>query len=258
MLYVFADESHDEKRQQVLTMAGLMGSKSTWNTWTMGWSSVLAVEHVSVFHAADCDGAHGEFKDWERDRIESLQHKLITLTNDRNSGLRGYSVSIPIPPHESLRSRIRRFLTFAKRSPYSGPLDDPYFFALGFLVTTVADEPDVPTLPAEEKIGFVFDQHQLEGRGKAIYWATRAVEDFKERLAGVAFRDKARVVQLQAADLLAYETYRHWANVARGLPDRWQYTAIRRIVRAEIMLTASDLEKLVQIGEAAMKRMGGG
>lgn len=244
MLYVCADESHDEQRQHVLSMAGLLASRKAWDDWAEAWQGTLNKENVSVFHAADCDAGYGEFDGWDRARIEALQERLIAITVLSN--VWGYSVSIPIDPHQSLRSRIRRLIRFDRRSAVNGPLDDPWFMCVQLLPVTVCEDPWTAQLPPHEQIGFVFDQHHLAARGRAIYLSVAKTERYRNRLAGVAFKDKAKIKSLQAADLLAYETFRRFHDA----PDRWQYKALSSIVRAAAFVEQATLEEMVSKAEA--------
>lgn len=255
MLYVAADESHDEKRQHVLTMAGILGPKMSWNYWWVAWNKALADEGVNVFHAVHCEQGNGEFRGWSRDRRAAFQRRLIEITIDARWPLSGYSVSLPIPAHASLRSRFRKLITFDKGSSVNGPLDDPWFLALQLLPVTVGEDPNIVALPPDERVGFVFDQHHLGARGRAIYLGVIRPAKYKDRFAGISFQDKAKWVPLQAADLLAYETFRHFhEHVSLGRPERWQYTMLSSVVRVAAFPTAETLQEMIAKAEAIPRK----
>jgi hypothetical protein len=59
MLAVSGDESHDDKKQRVFAVAGIMGTQEQWDTLT---PIRLARTGGKVFHAADCEAGYGPFR----------------------------------------------------------------------------------------------------------------------------------------------------------------------------------------------------
>jgi hypothetical protein len=104
--------------------------------------------------------------------------------------------------------------------------------------------------PEEVKIDFVFDCNpKLEERTCAIFSQLRRLPDFAEfhhRFGDVRFASRRDMPPLQAADLLAYESYKHVVNAFAGFPRPRRKSLARlksRIVYSEA-LPADLLEKL--------------
>ena len=257
MIWVFADESQDGNKQHVMTMAGLLGLEANWDALSTEWGDALEKAGVDVFHAADCANGGGKFRGWDTDRKESLQRPLIDIITDAKHGLLGYSCSIPIPHYSPLRTRFRRLIAFGKRSRMSGPLDDPWLLVLQGLVIDVCMDPQLRSAATgNHKIGFVFDQHELKSRGNAVYSLFSRSDLCKDLLMrGAAFRDRAEIKPLQAADLFAYEVYRYTHHtLLEGHPERWQHAALRPIMATENFVPAENLEGFVKAGEAIMAK----
>src|SRR5689334_8456690 len=91
MLSVFGDESSDNKKEKVFVVAGLLGDDNQWAKLREVW-----VEHTKgrVFHAADCESGHGQFKDMLREDRLALHRKLARVLSD--SGLIGYAWALDI------------------------------------------------------------------------------------------------------------------------------------------------------------------
>src|SRR5207247_9358274 len=72
------------------------------------------------------------------------------------------------------------------------------------------------------RIDFVFDRNpKLEERIRAIFSQLRLLPDlaeFHHRFGEVRFASRRDTPQLQAADILAYESYKHVVNAFSGFP----------------------------------------
>jgi hypothetical protein len=58
MRSVFGDESQDETKQRVFSVAGVFGSSEEWDILADRW---LRATGGRIFHAADCESDLGEF-----------------------------------------------------------------------------------------------------------------------------------------------------------------------------------------------------
>lgn len=248
MLRVLADESHDDRRERVMTFGGLIAPKDQWASFWFAWASVLNEPEFGVrgFHAADCEKGEGLFRGWERPRIEALQQRLIGLITSSEYGIKGYAVSFPIGAHAAQRDVLKTF-AFLDGGSVNGPLDDPWFFGFLSLIVAVVDDPR-PFIPAGEQVGFFFDRHHLQARGEAIYSAMESAGVGGGRLkkGGVAFEDREHAVPLQAADLFAYEVFRY--RLDTGLdhrPERWHHKSLRSITALSSWIDEQGLIDIV-------------
>lgn len=257
MLVVVADESHDEKQQRVMAFGGLLGAPGELDRLADEWQTVLLNYGVDVFHAADCDSAQGAFTGWSREKIESLQRRLISLIAAPEYELRGFAVGFPIEPYEKLRPALKPYLHLFD-GPINGPLDAPWFIGLLSIVTIVGDERvrSLVDIPDGERIAFVFDRHRLAERGKVIYQALAASPNKILQPGGIVFEDKAKARILQAADLLAYEYFRYFHDTQlSGAPERWQLGGLRRAMVAHRWIDPDGLQKIVSHTQQEMAGM---
>ena len=253
-LHFFGDESHDSRREHVMTMAGFLAPRVNWNRLWVRWRDALAAEGVNVFHATECEGRQGEFGGWSRDRVEGLQRTLIDIVCDQMHDVIGFSCSVDLAAYKEFTPRLRAILKFPKGFSISGPVYDPYFILYQMLIEMVSTVDFIAELPNEEGIGFTFDQHHLRTRAKAIAEVMNRIRDFGYRVRRAGFMDKREIVPLQVADLIAYETYRYQAETRLGAsPERWQYAALRARIRTARFMGRAEIERLVDWNEKRIR-----
>ena len=247
MLHFFGDESHDERRKVILTVAGLMAPTANWDRLTDRWKRAICAAGIKVFHAADCQAAQGEFRGWSEKRIECLQRALVDLVITQDSDILAYSSAVNMAAYDKIRPRLKPLLKLPSGHAVSGHVDDPYIMLFQQLLAAVSTEEWLKPLPAEERVGFTFDRQHLKARAQAIGGAMHEFVEYQERFGGVAFDDKAKIIPLQIADLYAYEKFRFHDGVLRGLPERWQHKELwAKWGRREVYMTEDMLNEYVE------------
>jgi hypothetical protein len=87
MYSVFADESHDSKKERIYVVAGLLGTTGQWISLRQTW---LERTGGMVFHAAECESGYKGYKDLPREVNEKLYRDLIGML--ASSGLIGWGL----------------------------------------------------------------------------------------------------------------------------------------------------------------------
>jgi hypothetical protein len=173
----------------------------------------------------------------ERDRLQRI---FIELINE--APIWGMATAIELD-----RFRFPDIQEALKRA--TGPYAKPYYQTFQFTVAWMADVVEQGGFPREDRIAFIFDrQDEYEGLAKELYDEMLISEDIpnRHRLGHLGFEDDVATVQLQAADVWAYEVQVHIRETKlRGRPARWQWEllyeapSIRRQVK---ILTAAGVE----------------
>lgn len=93
MLTVYADESHDETRQRVFSVAGLLGNAADWSPAKKRW---LERTGGKPFHAADCESEYANHPD------RQLHKENLCLYGDlakilAKSNLMGFGAALDLP-----------------------------------------------------------------------------------------------------------------------------------------------------------------
>lgn len=201
------DESgtHDPR---ILTIAGYIATERQWEAFAREWNATLSKEDIKTFHMKDFENPYGDFterKGWHKRRKIDFQSKLIGIIKRRiNIGI---WTSVDVPAYEKLITGWRR-----ERN------GTPYGFCVKSIMAQVAlwaehfkrNEPIAHVI--EDGAGY---NHEIERAFRATFDNEELRRFF--RLGSLSFETKGRAVQLQAADLLAYEVWKDEYNF-RVLP----------------------------------------
>lgn len=212
-LTAYFDESHDATKSKVFVYAGWTAWRIEWESFGRLWHSVLLGEGLQDFHMADYEASRGAFKGWDRRRKVLLLAALIDAFDKcaapPSRGPVGFWSAVELPDYEKfVRGHALKWE------------DDPMF--LCFLHCIKQIFPMIRGTPAEAQVDFVFDwKPELEQRTRAIFWQLRHLPDlieFRHRFGELSFSSRRQTPQLQAADLLAYECFKHLLNALDGFP----------------------------------------
>jgi hypothetical protein len=204
MFIVYFDESGTHYKAKAFALAGYIATAEQWIEFEREWRDLLQSENISMFHRTDLECFHNEFSEdngWNPTRRERVVRRAQGIIRRRvNIGI---SSSI-------IKQAYDEIITGEARHFYG---EHYYSFAVRDCLERVADW--IKRFHRTEPIRYVFEKG-AEGQTEVNEALTEAYEDkdLRERfkLDGWSFEDKRSVVQLQAADLLAYETFKHMEN----------------------------------------------
>lgn len=247
VLQSYCDESHDGKNERVYVVAGFLGVETEWINFTHRWTETLKGAGISAFHQSECVGQQGEFKQMDWDEREELQRKFIEIITSTH--ILGAPGAILLGPYNELMSRIKKARTIRPGRNVSGSLEDPYFLAFQLVVELIAKNAKTHGVADDEKLDFVFDRTHLKGRVGPLYDSilNSRTLDYVDRLGSLTFADKRDFLPLQAADILAYEHFRHIDDcMLKGKPERWQWVEVMKKVPVWHLFNRATLEKLLE------------
>jgi hypothetical protein len=205
MLSAYMDEtghSRDEK-QRFNGMAGLMAPAKRWRRMERKWKRTLQRFRVPYFHMKDFANFHGHYKGWSETKRRDLYRCLLAHIE----GTR------PFPVGSILKMEDYRAFV-AERG--EAIFDDPYHIGFGSVIVYLSTTMNA-IRPAGERVALVFSD-QVEFRNSAMRdygLLVDVTEDddlavISNRTEWPIFRDMKELVQLQAADIVAYELYKEF------------------------------------------------
>lgn len=220
-LGVYCDES--DTNGKVFTLAGWAGVPSAWNTFTPAWREMLSCfgpSRVRAFHAVDVGSRRGdgEFARWPRKDRLAFIHRAADLITDRDiMGPTAFAVAASIEIGE-----FERLVPGLEWTP-----EDLYGICFSSIFHQVLSH------GVEQDIYFVMDEKKaVEERITNFFYQTKA--KFTEwghadKVRGIAFENDEVLIQLQAADYLAYEVRRGILNRRRDpvYVERQPYTRLK-------------------------------
>jgi hypothetical protein len=188
MYTAYGDESADETRTRVFTIAGLLGDNTDWAKFRKNWKDRTGDE---VFHATACDSDHEPYKQTGHRENKKLYADLSHIIADSN--LLGYAISISLPDYKELIAPC---------------LDDnPYYLCFQGVVIYLGRKAALCIPP--DRIEFIFDRnYHIEYNAGALYDRIinanlrPEMESLMSEKVSFATREEAGI---QAADLVARE-----------------------------------------------------
>lgn len=209
MTKFFGDETGTDRKPttRISAIGGLFGKEEHWGKFDRTWNKVLKSEKIPFFHAVQCERGTGEFYGLDVAKRGRLAERLLEVL--LSSHLQPCAYGVVVPHFIEMSLEFRNHYT-------NGHPGVPYYLCLHH--TFVAGSHAADGLPQEEQVHFTFEkQDEFEADAKASF------EEFKKnkhwpnhyRLGRCHFAERdeyAHYPGLQAADLLAYEMYRHLDN----------------------------------------------
>jgi hypothetical protein len=239
MLSAFGDESADSAKSKLFAVGGLLGDSEQWAKLREKWKVLIG---GTVFHAADCESGHGDYKGVPEDERWAL-HRRLTETLAA-SCVFGWGRSIDL---EGCRSSFPNAL---KETP-----DLPYYDCFLFTVIKLCDLA-VHFVPPE-RVEFTFDQHkQTQYNAGLLYdWLI----NHRPQAADKVSYSTRKELGVQAADLWARELMKRCDGILynpRSFPrDQWRILKATGRFSGEFLregywrrLLTQDQDLMVQAG----------
>jgi len=195
----------------VFVLCGYLGTESLWDDKTGSsfdarWKEIM---HGKPFHATEMES---------NPQGATVKPMLANLVI--NSGIVGIGGGVHIPSFKRLMQ---------PHIDKGDVPDDPYLFLFGDVICEAVEKASMFLAEDQnEPIGFVFAKHER--------WSALAAEmytklekdpetpaEVRRRMGTIAFEDMERFIPLQAADHIAYESYRYMNDH----PATWRPTMAR-------------------------------
>jgi hypothetical protein len=245
MVASYNDESGDER---IFAVSGLLGMLPEWVELGRRWKQKLTEYRLPEFHAAQCESRREPFGGHERETRDMFQREFYGLI--AQSKLWGFCTAIWQKAYSD------RFDEFKELRPSpEGHFAHPYFLAFQHNVEAMCLRLEQEKAPRDEPIAFVFDQQkEVEGRAKMLYDSMKYSQGgylaaYRHRLGSLSFDSRFSQIQLQAADVWAYESRKYVSDILvakRTDGPRWQFEILRNTGRMQVSgLPADSLDAIV-------------
>jgi hypothetical protein len=194
-------DASKHRESGLLTVAGYLAPTTVWRReFDPAWNSVLssAPIHVSEFKAANCRHGRGEFENWSRSDRDLLTANLVSVIVARSQSMFGLGASLVVPysrlSSDAARTRVEGFAYCWCVAMVVGD-------ALRLAGSRVGN--DEIQIVLDEEPGFEFKAREVCRVACDVH-----ASEFSDRVRPVSFARSHERPGLQAADLLAYETYK--------------------------------------------------
>lgn len=214
-------------------MAGFVAPSDAWQKVGATWQDVLDIFHVKTFHAKEFAHSAGEFKEWKGKETKRRLFYYGLVSTLAESG------AVPVGGIVSLEDF--RSLTEAQQSNFK----DPYYIA--FQNCTRGAAVQAAFLDPPEKVAMVYAYNQefgalppqetysvdQAGDAEKLWHTIKSVTDFGNWMGGYGSSTPKDTVQLQAADLFAYELAKEFESQIVRPNDsmRWGMKQLLKLVK---------------------------
>jgi len=197
-------------RGGVLAIGGYLASVDVWDRYfDPRWRAALCKSPAPIkeFKASDCRCGWGDFENWTKQERDDLEARVVGILEACGEhgvmmGL-GTAIEVPYSSDTEMRRRLEGY---------------GYIMCVGQIIHNTLNW--AAKLSPGDGVQFIFDREpKLQGHALTMFDKMRDAFDLNV-LAGVGspqFEHSHVLAPLQAADLLAYETYRECFG--RFLPD---------------------------------------
>ena len=195
MLFSYFDDSSDDKRQEYFSAGGLVGKEEQWIPFEADWAE--ATKHLKEpFRSTACECQQGQFAGWSKPDRDALMTRLVDLLVEHRIG--GFASVIPVPEFQAVFPHLDSLA--------------PYLLAVEHTVLTMAYH----AAQSDDKVQIWFEAGTASPDIVRIHAKLKKLEcwEHRDRLRAISLDDK-QMPQLQAADLVARESLKHFLN--RGI-----------------------------------------
>jgi hypothetical protein len=240
MFTAYFDRGEDAK-STVLSVGGYVATTQQWEAFERDWKQFLADEKISMFHMTEYECRHGEFKDWNNDRRRAAIQRAHALIKIRTNC--GISTAVILPDYASV---------LAECPDVKDKMPSPFALCVNGCLLEVSNW-IVKFNRQGQRVAYVLESGD-SGMGEIIKVFDDITKD--ERLKSgcgfesIAVENKRVVLPLQAADINAYESWKHVANQVVAIePSRpvrksmWSlagHTNFSRYFNREVLLELVD------------------
>ncbi len=237
-LDIYLDESGTHNGSDTVVVGGFISTADRWLKFEAEWRRALDDFGIDMFRMSKFANRADVFRDWPEPLRQARLQRLINIIRDHVGGSVG--VAIPVTKFNLMLSD--------KAKKYCG---GAYGLAAIFLFIDVGNT--IHEIHKEARAAYVMEAGAL-GASEVLRVFQQNMRDPEQRerlrLLSLRFEDKRKYLPLQAADILAYELYKHLPkqpitdNLSRyplrqlaELPRRWHVPHDESLVFTNKILT---------------------
>lgn len=210
VIFGYFDESSTHEGSKVAALCGFLADPRIWDGFDHAWKKVLDKpdwpNRPPEFHMYDCVRGIGPFTGWRLAERLAIYGDMVTLLCDTN--LIALGSAIVVDAFKNLSDEHKLLLA---QGGLSEPIDFVFQHLLQIAISSTLRYGNIHNPPIVEKLGLLFDKvdPSVASRYYKLYAHTTDKHRHGGMLTGIAFGDSKEFTAIQAADMLAYTTYRY-------------------------------------------------
>lgn len=201
VLKAFFDDSGTHDKSDVIVMGGIIASEESWVALEPKWQEALDYLCIKKMHMSHCENAWREFKEWPRPRRDEAIFRFSDIICETGGRMLASAVSRTAWDSVTAQTDLGQI--------FYEPIDFPFNTCM-----RRALESRRATSSGPEEVRVVFDSREQN----LSFWqdlASNYEKKWPDKLVGYSFGRMAKVIPLQAADMVAYEAFVHQCEFER-------------------------------------------
>ena len=209
MIFGYFDDSSTHEGSKVLALCGFLADPRIWEDFDNEWKKVLDrrdwPNRPREFHMYDCVHGTGLFSNWGIAARLAIYGDMVTLLCDTN--LIALGSIILVDAFKNLDADSKLILA---QGGLCQPIDFVFQHLLQIAVASTRKYASIHRPPIVEKLGLLFDEAPapMALRYHQLYTHMAAKHPHRETLSGIGSGKSEQFTAIQAADMLAYTSYR--------------------------------------------------
>ncbi|MBT3996032.1 MAG: DUF3800 domain-containing protein [Chloroflexi bacterium] len=229
----FFDESGTHVGAEVIAVGGFLADAESWKTFCDEWQTALDYNGLDYFHMTDYENIQGPYLSWTDKQGRDCINQLLDIIH--RYVIQSVGIIIPLRSFDQIMSDRAKSIC-----------GDAYGLAAIQCWANLASTARHPKINAAFEIVM---EDGAKGKGALIDVVRAASGDTEwfenNRIKSLSFEDKREFPPLQAADILAYELYKHGLRQfgSEKRPDRYPLRQLQRSYRQWHYLDDSGLRE---------------
>jgi hypothetical protein len=200
MWFAYGDESGHSSHPGFFSIGMWVGPEGAWDRFDRAWRMILNTFGIPYMHMREYAHSIGPFKGWDEEQRRQLMTAVLLVLEK--------AAVFPLVAALSVNDYRRLTQTHQSR------LRDPFFACLQETIRGcglfLLDE------PGADKVRIIYSQQdEFQGDARKLFNAMVKSVDVRNNLDSFQFEPMKKFPGLQAADLLAYESFRYCQMVQR-------------------------------------------
>ena len=236
MLHAYIDDSGTHDDAEVVSMGAFVARFEDWVSFELDWCAILDREPIEAFHMSHCE-AGGKPFDWSWARRAALIHDLRHVIIRYQMLGTAFSIS---------RKDWDAIIIGAVREHFGNAIEFAFGGAIGQLVSYLRR-----LWPKEKLAIIVDDQKQRKEDLQRIAGHYADLKGLYPEIESLAFASMQKCVPLQAADMIAWESYRYaleWLKTGGKAVARAHFRDFLGNAPLGAIMGRAEIEKQVAAG----------
>jgi hypothetical protein len=219
MIFRFCcDESHDstnEKKKQgekpfepkSYVVGGFMSDEDSWRKIEFKWKRKNELEGLARYHAAHLNAGTWEYDGWTKSRRVRYSKEILRILKNRGRKLHGMSCGMHVDAYRRVINQEGQI-----------KMGHPYLVCFKTLIATVAKQMDEGNFSYEDRFAVFVDRGDHDADAIKAFYKIKDDPQFphRHRLESCTSATSEALIGLQAADFVAYETFRLMHDKRKG------------------------------------------